>query len=145
MATISTYLVGGTSGHMSRREVRGVYIVDLTVNMANVAGQTGGGGDTIKLMSLPANTVVVQAGLNVITASTSGSGTVKVSDGTNDFTTAAVTTSTGQQTSSAIVGRLQTTATSLNLVTATASIVTGTLQVWAVLADVSQFESISIA
>ncbi len=144
MATISTYKFGGTAGHMSRREVRGVYVVDFTINMANVAGQTGGGGDTIQLMNFPANTYILAAGLNVITASVSGSGTVKVTDGTNDYTTAATTTSAGQQT---VTGtpHLQTAAGTLDLVTATASIPTGTLQVWAIIADVAQFETISVA
>lgn len=143
MATISTYVIGGTGGHPSRRDVRGVYIVDCTVNFTNVAGQTAGGGDTIKLMNFPADTYIVAAGLKVTTVGT-GAGTLKVSDGTNDYTTTADMTTLGEQTISAIVGKYQTAAGSINVITATAS-VNGTAQVWALLADAAPFETISIA
>ena len=142
MATISTYVFGGTAGHLSRREVRGVYIVDFTVDFSKVAGQTGGGGDTIQLMNIPADTVVIAAGLKVTKVGT-GAGTVKVTDGTNDYTTAADMTALGQQTVSAIVGRMQTTAQTIDAVTATASI-NGIATIWVVLADASPLEKISI-
>lgn len=136
MATISTHTSGGTVGHPSRREVRGAYVVDAVLDF--ITGDTNaiaaGSSDTIWALNIPAGTLVISAGLEIITAGT-GSGTLQVTDGTTTFTSTKACNATGYATVTDTADKNITAAGFLGVVAATA-VPDCKCRVYAVLADV---------
>jgi len=62
---------GGTTGHPSRRGVRNVYLVERTFDVADwvtAKGSALASGDVIQAMDIPAETYVLAAGVEVLTA-----------------------------------------------------------------------------
>ena len=71
---------GGTTGHPTN--TRPAYVMSRVVDCAtNVPGST----DVFQVLNIPAKSIVITAGIDVITADTAGnSGTVILGDGNND-------------------------------------------------------------
>ena len=67
MATYDVTGVGGTTGHPSNG--RTPYLVENTIDISQINGDAGAAqNDVIKCIDVPAETVVLHAGLEVITA-----------------------------------------------------------------------------
>ena len=70
MATYDVTGVGGTTGHPSNG--RTPYMVENTIDISQINGDAGAAqNDVIKCIDVPAETVVLHAGLEVITACSS--------------------------------------------------------------------------
>ena len=70
MATYDVTGVGGTTGHPSNG--RTPYLVENTIDISQINGDAGAAqNDVIKCIDVPAETVVLHAGLEVITACSS--------------------------------------------------------------------------
>ena len=70
MATYNVTGVGGTTGHPSNG--RTPYMVENTIDISQINGDAGAAqNDVIKCIDVPAETVVLHAGLEVITACSS--------------------------------------------------------------------------
>jgi cell division protein YceG involved in septum cleavage len=123
---------GGTSGIAATgipvRVVAEVVDFDSTTNAAS---------DVFRVINVPANTVVVEAGVEVLTADTAGnSGTVALGDGTIVWVVAAAPTSTGQMTNANVAQIVKGTADTLDVTVGTGEI-NAKIRVWAILADLN--------
>ena len=93
-------------------------------------------GDVYQAINVPANSVVLNAGIDKITAGT-GTGTLALGDGTVTYVAAAVQTAAGAMTSGDAVGEMfvsYPTADTLDVTVATAD-VNSKVRVWALMAD----------
>ena len=142
MATYSISNVG-TVGHPSNAP--SVRIVDVVIDFS---GATYSAADIFQCISLPANTYVITAGVDVLTADTAGaSGTISLGDGADvdRYVATAATTSTGAMTIKAQAGTsamgttsvaygIHVAADTLDLVLSTGDI-NSKVRVWALTAD----------
>ena len=94
MATL-TQTGAGTAGHMSSNAVAKCYVQSTVIDATSTALTSG---DVYQAINVPANSVVLTAGIDVITAGT-GTGTLALGDGTVTYVAAAVQTSAGAMTS----------------------------------------------
>ena len=137
MATYDKTGVGGTTGHPSNG--RTPYLVENTIDIAAINSAAGtADGDVIQCLDIPAETLIMQAGIEVLTA-LSGSVTIDLGitgvdadnfvDGDTNATGYSVLTATANQ---VIAG-----ADTLDALLAGAASSVGKIRVWAVLCDVS--------
>ena len=132
MATL-TQPGAGTVGHMASNAVPKVYAQSTVIDGTSTALTSG---DVYQAINVPANSVVLSAGIDVITAGT-GTGTLALGDGTVTYV-AAATQSAGQMTSGDALAELAVTyaaADTLDVTVATAN-VNSKVRVWALLADI---------
>ena len=141
MATYSVSGVG-TSGHPS-----GIPKVRVLSQVVDFSSTTNATGDVFEVLSCPANTLVLYAGLDILTADSAGnSGTLSLGDGDDvDCFVSASTATAGIETTRARAGdsskgttsigyRYYATADTIDLVNATGAI-NAVVRVFAVTAD----------
>ena len=134
MATLTQTGAGTGQGHASSGGVPKVYAQSTVIAGTSTALTSG---DVYQAINVPANSVVLSAGIDVITAGT-GTGTLALGDGTVTYVAAAVQTSGGQMTSGDALAELAVTyaaADTLDVTVATAN-VNSKVRVWAILVDI---------
>ena len=133
MATLTQTGAGTGQGHASSGGVPKVYAQSTVIDGTSTALTSG---DVYQAINVPANSLVLSAGIDVITAGT-GTGTLALGDGTVTYV-AAATQSAGQMTSGDALAELAVTyaaADTLDVTVATAN-VNSKIRVWAVLVDI---------
>ena len=133
MATLTQTGAGTGQGHASSGGVPKVYAQSTVIDGTSTALTSG---DVYQAINVPANSLVLSAGIDVITAGT-GTGTLALGDGTVTYV-AAATQSAGQMTSGDALAELAVTyaaADTLDVTVATAD-VNSKVRVWALIADI---------
>ena len=133
MATLTQTGAGTGQGHASSGGVPKVYAQSTVIDGTSTALTSG---DVYQAINVPANSLVLSAGIDVITAGT-GTGTLALGDGTVTYV-AAATQSAGQMTSGDALAELAVTyaaADTLDVTVATAN-VNSKVRVWAILVDI---------
>ena len=133
MATLTKTGGTGTTGHVSGNGVAKTYVQSTVIDGTSTSLTSG---DVYQAINLPANSIVMSAGIDVITAGT-GTGTLALGDGTVTYV-AAATHSAGQMTSGDALAELAVTyapADTLDVTVATAD-VNSKVRVWALIADI---------
>ena len=141
MGTLNVTGAGGTAGHPSNGRVP--YLVENTIDLAQVRSDTGPDqNDVLQCIDIPAETLVMAGGVEVLTALASSS-TLDVGITGVDpdiFVDAHDATSTGYaQFDNVDAGAMSvvSTADTLDVLLEGASSATGKIRVWAVLCDIS--------
>ena len=137
MATYNVTGVGGTTGHPSNG--RTPYLVENTIDVSAVNGDSGtANGDILYAIDIPAETLIMEAGIEVITA-LSGSATMDlgITGGDVDNFVDGDTNATGYATLTATARLVVASANTLDVLTAGAASSAGKIRVWAVFCDVS--------
>jgi hypothetical protein len=135
MVTLTKTGGTGTTGHVAGNAVAKTYVQSTVIDGTSTALTSG---DVYQAINLPANSIVMSAGIDVITAGT-GTGTLALGDGTVTYVTAAVQTAAGQMTSGDALAELAVTyaaADTLDVTVATAD-VNSKVRVWALIADIN--------
>ena len=135
MATVSK-VIGGTSGHPSTR--RKPYWVENTVDFSLFDPSAD---DIVQILNVPAETLVINAGLEVLTASASGV-TLDLGDGgdVDRYIDGLDSTSTGhgaQVINASNVGHVYGSADTIDVKVIGAQDTSGKIRVWALMCDIS--------
>lgn len=136
MVTWIGFLAGGTSGHASA--VRLPYLVESVVDFSLITdAQTS--TDVIQMIQVPAETWVVQAGIEVTTALSASVTMDFGDDGDPNRWVAAKDNTVGFSalTTTNPEGVIFTTANTIDLTSATAEAVVGVIRCWAIMVDMS--------
>ena len=137
MATYDKTGVGGTTGHPSNG--RTPYLVENTIDIAAINSAAGtADGDVVQCLDIPAETLIMQAGVEVLTA-LSGSVTIDlgITGGDVDNFVDGDTNATGYSVLTATANQVIASADTLDALLAGAASSVGKIRVWAVLCDVS--------
>jgi hypothetical protein len=137
MATYNKTGVGGTTGHPSNG--RTPYLVENTIDIAAINSAAGtADGDVVQCLDIPAETLIMQAGIEVLTA-LSGSVTIDlgITGGDVDNFVDGDTNATGYSVLTATANQVIASADTLDALLAGAASSVGKIRVWAVLCDVS--------
>ena len=137
MATYDKTGVGGTTGHPSNG--RTPYLVENTIDIAAINGAAGtADADVIQCLDIPAETLIMQAGVEVLTA-LSGSVTIDlgITGGDVDNFVDGDTNAIGYSVLTATANQVIASADTLDALLAGAASSVGKIRVWAVLCDVS--------
>ena len=137
MATYNVTGVGGTTGHPSN--TRTPYLVENTIDVSAVNGDSGtANGDILYAIDIPAETLIMEAGIEVITAlSSSATMDLGITGGDVDNFVDGDTNATGYATLTATARLVVASANTLDVLTAGAASSAGKIRVWAVFCDVS--------
>ena len=137
MATYNVTGVGGTTGHPSNG--RTPYLVENTIDVSAVNGDSGtASGDILYALDIPAETLIMEAGVEVITALTSSvTMDLGITGGDVDNFVDGDTNATGYGTLTATARLVVASANTLDILTGGASSSAGKVRVWAVMCDVS--------
>ena len=137
MATYNVTGVGGTTGHPSNG--RTPYLVENTIDVSAVNGDSGSAnGDILYAIDIPAETLIMEAGIEVITAlSSSATMDLGITGGDVDNFVDGDTNATGYATLTATARLVVASANTLDVLTAGAASSAGKIRVWAVFCDVS--------
>ena len=135
MGTVSK-VIGGTSGHPSTR--RKPYWVENTVDFSLFDPSAD---DIVQILNVPAETLVINAGLEVLTASASGV-TLDLGDGgdVDRYIDGLNSTSTGhgaQVINASNVGHVYGSADTIDVKVIGAQDTSGKIRVWALMCDIS--------
>ena len=133
MATLTQTGAGTGQGHVSSNTIPKVYVQSTVIDGTSTALTNG---DVYQAINVPANSIVMSAGIDVITAGT-GTGTLALGDGSVTYV-AAAPQSAGQMTSGDAVAELAgayAAADTLDVTVATAN-VNSKVRVWAILVDI---------
>lgn len=156
MATIAQAL-GGTAGHPSRSSVKQPYVISNTLNWAEVLTAKGSAlaaNDVVTALNVPAGTLVLHAGIEVVTAADATAATVDLGDGDDAdgyvdganaktvafaSSTLALTEGTPNTVTGYRSGKVYGTADTIDLTVATltGTLAAGVVRVWAVVMDVA--------
>ncbi len=137
MATYDKTGVGGTTGHPSNG--RTPYLVENTIDISAINDAAGtADGDVVQCLDVPAETLIMQAGVEVLTA-LSGSATIDlgITGGDVDNFVDGDTNATGYSVLTATANIVNASADTLDALIAGAASSAGKIRVWAVLCDVS--------
>ena len=137
MATYNVTGAGGTTGHPSNG--RTPYMVENTIDVSAINGDSGAAqNDIIQCLDIPAETLIMEAGVEVITA-LSGSATIDlgVTGADPDRYVDGDTNATGFSTLTATARQILASADTLDALIAGAASSAGKIRVFAVLCDVS--------
>ena len=137
MATYDKTGVGGTTGHPSNG--RTPYLVENTIDIAAINSGAGtADADVIQCLDIPAETLIMQAGVEVLTA-LSGSVTIDlgITGGDVDNFVDGDTNAIGYSVLTATANQVIASADTLDALLAGAASSVGKIRVWAVLCDVS--------
>jgi len=125
----------------SRRNpgVRTPYLVENTIDISAINSSAGtADGDTVGAIDIPAETLIMEAGIEVITAlSSSVTMDLGITGGDVDIYADGDTNATGYSTLTATARHVAATADTLDLLVQSAASTAGKVRVWAVLCDVS--------
>ena len=137
MATYNRTGAGGTTGHQSNG--RTPYLVENTIDVSAVNSSSGtSNGDILQALDIPAETLIMEAGIEVITAlSSSATMDLGITGGDVDRYVDGDTNATGYATLTATARVVVASADTLDILTAGADSSAGKVRVWAVLCDVS--------
>ena len=137
MATYNVTGVGGTTGHPSNS--RTPYLVENTIDISAVNGDSGTtSGDILYALDIPAETLIMEAGVEVLTALTSSvTMDLGITGGDVDIYVDGDTNATGYGTLTATARHIASSADTLDILTGGANSSAGKVRVWAVMCDVS--------
>ena len=137
MATYNVTGVGGTTGHPSNG--RTPYLVENTIDVSAVNGDSGTtSGDVLLAIDIPAETLIMEAGAEVLTALTSSvTMDIGITGGDVDRYVDGDTNATGYSTLTATARVVVASADTLDILTGGANSTAGKVRVWAVLCDIS--------
>ena len=137
MATYNVTGVGGTTGHPSN--TRSPYLVENTIDVSAVNSDAGtANGDILNALDIPAETLIMEAGIEVTTAlSSSATMDLGITGGDVDRYVDGDTNATGYSTLTATARVVVASADTLDILTAGAASSAGKIRVWAVLCDIS--------
>jgi hypothetical protein len=137
MATYNVTGVGGTTGHPSNG--RTPYLVENTIDVSAVNGDSGTtSGDILYALDIPAETLIMEAGVEVLTALTSSvTMDLGITGGDVDIYVDGDTNATGYGTLTATARHIASSADTLDILTGGANSSAGKVRVWAVMCDVS--------
>ena len=136
MATYNVTGPGGTTGHPTR--TRRPYLVENTIDVSAINGDSGAAqNDILQVLDVPAETLVINAGLEVLTA-LSSSVTLDMGDGdTVDIYVDGDTNATGYAALTGTARHIAASADTLDVLVLSAASSAGKIRVWAVMCDVS--------
>jgi len=159
MATIDMALLEGNGSHQSLfSNVRKVYVIDNEVDIADAVTAKGSAlaaADVIQALNIPANSMILGGGLEVLTATTGTATDVTIDVGITggdvdllvdgfdlDGAAAGAHSANGVQTATVVA-----TADTVDILipTMTGTLLTGVVRVWAVIADIGDSESPGLA
>ena len=137
MATYNVTGAGGTTGHPSNG--RTPYLVENTIDVSAVNGDSGAAqNDVLQAMDIPAETVIMEAGIEVITAcSSSVTLDLGITGGDVDIYTDGDTNATGYSALTATARHVAAAADTLDVLVLSAASSAGKIRVWAIMCDVS--------
>ena len=137
MATYDLTAAGGTTGHPANG--RTPYLVENTIDIAAINGDSGAAqNDVLRVLDIPAETLIMEAGIEVITAlSSSATMDLGITGGDVDRYVDGDTNATGYATLTATARVVVASADTLDILTGGADSSAGKVRVWAVLCDVS--------
>lgn len=137
MATYDKTGVGGTTGHPSNG--RTPYLVENTIDISAINDAAGTAiADVIQALDIPAETLIMQAGIEVLTAlSSSVTMDLGITGGDVDNFVDGDTNATGYSTLTATANLVVASADTLDVLALVAASSAGKIRVWAVLCDVS--------
>ena len=137
MATYDLTAAGGTTGHPANG--RTPYLVENTIDISAINSNSGtANGDVIQALDIPAETLIMEAGIEVITAlSSSATMDLGITGGDVDRYVDGDTNATGFSTLTATARTIVASADTLDILTAGADSSAGKVRVFAVLCDVS--------
>ena len=143
MATYNVTGVGGTTGHPSNG--RTPYMVENTIDVSAVNGDSGSAqNDVLKCIDVPAETIVMAAGVEVLTACSSSvvidigiTGTTAGFSDADAYVDAYDATGAAYSGSLGVLPLLCKTADTIDALLAGAASSAGKIRVWAVLCDIS--------
>ena len=137
MATYNVTGVGGTTGHPSNG--RTPYLVENTIDVSAVNSDSGAAqNDVLQAMDIPAETVIMEAGIEVITAcSSSVTLDLGITGGDVDIYTDGDTNATGYSALTATARHVAAAADTLDVLVLSAASSAGKIRVWAIMCDVS--------
>ena len=133
---MTSFVRGDSTKGLPVGNMRKVRMIERTVNTATSGNNLAAGAH--EFLPVPAKTVVLAAGVDVVVASATA-GTVALGDGVTParYKSAAVVTSTGQQALVPGAPFVYAAADTIDVTVAVATINDATLRVWALVADVS--------
>ena len=137
MATFDKTGQGGTTGHPANG--RTPYLVENTIDISAINSNSGtANGDVVQALDIPAETLIMEAGIEVITAlSSSATMDLGITGGDVDRYVDGDTNATGFSTLTATARVIVSSADTLDILTAGADSSAGKVRVFAVLCDVS--------
>ena len=137
MGTLNVTGAGGTTGHPSNGRVP--YLVENTIDLSAIRGDTGpDNGDVLQVLDIPAETLIMEAGIEVITAlSSSATMDLGITGGDVDIYVDGDTNATGYGTLTATARHIAASADTLDILIGGADSSAGKIRVWAVMCDVS--------
>jgi len=137
MATYNVTGAGGTAGHPSNG--RTPYLVENTIDISAINGDSGAAqNDVLQAMDIPAETVIMEAGIEVITAcSSSVTLDLGITGGDVDIYTDGDTNATGYSALTATARHVAAAADTLDVLVLSAASSAGKIRVWAIMCDVS--------
>ena len=137
MGTLNVTGVGGTTGHPSNG--RTPYLVENTIDLSAIRADTGpDNADVLQVLDIPAETLIMEAGIEVITAlSSSATMDMGITGGDVDIYVDGDTNATGYGTLTATARHIAASADTLDILIGGADSSAGKIRVWAVLCDVS--------
>ena len=140
MGTLNLTGAGGTTGHPSNGRVP--YLVENTIDLSQVRADTGpDNGDVLQVIDIPAETLIMEAGIEVITAlSSSATMDLGITGGDVDIYVDGDSNATGYGTLTATARHVAASADTLDILIGGADSSAGKIRVWAVMCDVSGIE-----
>ena len=137
MGTVNVTGAGGTTGHPSNGRVP--YLVENTIDLSQIRGDTGpDNADVLQVLDIPAETLIMEAGIEVITAlSSSATMDLGITGGDVDIYVDGDTNATGYGTLTATARHVAAAADTLDILIGGADSSAGKIRVWAVMCDVS--------
>ena len=137
MATYDRTGKGGTTGHPANG--RTPYLVENTIDISAINSNSGtANGDVVQALDIPAETLIMEAGIEVITAlSSSATMDLGITGGDVDRYVDGDTNATGFSTLTATARVIVSSADTLDILTAGADSSAGKVRVFAVLCDIS--------
>ena len=137
MATYNVTGAGGTTGHPSNG--RTPYLVENTIDISAINGDSGAAqNDVLQVLDIPAETIVMEAGIEVLTAlSANVTLDLGITGGDVDIFVDGDTNATGFSAATATARHVAASADTLDLLVLSAASSAGKVRVWAVLCDVS--------
>ena len=137
MATYNVTGAGGTSGHPSNG--RTPYLVENTIDISAINGDSGAAqNDVLQVLDIPAETIVMEAGVEVLTAlSANVTLDLGITGGDVDIFVDGDTNATGFSAATATARHVAAAADTLDLLVLSAASSAGKVRVYAVMCDVS--------
>ena len=137
MATYDRTGAGGTTGHPSNG--RTPYLVENTIDISAINSSSGtANGDVVNALDIPAETLIMEAGIEVITAlSSSATMDLGITGGDVDVCVDGDTNATGYSALTATAIPIIASADTLDVLVLSAASSAGKIRVFALLCDVS--------